>query len=173
MATETTETVTPAPEAAAQDATKQPEQGKDGQPFDAPRAQELIDKLRDEIKGLKSKAKKADELEAAEAQRKESEMSDLEKAQKRLAELENKLKDNELREMRRKVGDEYRLPAEIAELLQGDDIEAMQAHAAKLVKALPKAQPPVIPPTNPSAAQATTTDAQKRAFLFNGGPLPK
>jgi ATP-dependent Lon protease len=147
-----------------------PEVGKDGSPFDAERAQALIDKLREENKAAKSAAKELAELKAADEKRKEAEMSELEKLQKKAAELETKLRATELREMRNRIGTEHKLPAEIAELLQGETEEAMKAHAAKLALALPK--PSALTPTNPGNKPADMTDAQRRAFLYGGGSMP-
>ncbi len=48
------------------------ELGKDGKPFDAARAQALIEKLQEENKQLKPKAKLAEELSAAEQKRKDA-----------------------------------------------------------------------------------------------------
>jgi len=147
-----------------------PELGTDGTPFDAARAKELIAQLREDAKGKKAIEKKLAELQAADEQRKEAQLSELEKANKRAAELEAKLKTTELREMRGRIGAEYKLPAEIAERLQGDTDEAMKADAKKLADALPKQ--PTLTPTNPPSGQATPTDAQWNAFLYGGGKLP-
>lgn len=168
--TETTETVAKVePEVVAQAATVEADKGKDGAPFDAARAQKLIDTLRAENKVAKAAEKELLELKADAQKRKDSELSDLEKANKRNLELAAKLTETEMRERRTRIGSEHKLPAEIAELLQGDDDEAMKAHAAKLVAALPKS--PNLGPTNPPAGTGAVTDAQRRAFM-NGAPLP-
>jgi DNA repair exonuclease SbcCD ATPase subunit len=138
--------------------------------FDKDRAMALIEKLRGEVKDLKPKAKKADDLEAAEKQRKEAEMTELQKAQAKIDELTAKTKAAELRELRRKVGEAAKLPAEIYELLPEGTEDEMKAKAEALAKALPKPQPG-LSATNPPAGTGTITDAQRRAFL-NGGPLP-
>ena len=98
-------------------------------------------------------------------------MTELEKLTKKANELEAELRESKVREMRNKVGTQYKLPAEIAELLQGADETEMKAHADRLAKALPK--PASLTPTNPAQGETTTTDAQRRAFLYQGAPLPK
>jgi len=164
--TEPTQVVEPTPEEEVQ---VTPEVGSDGEPFDAARAQALITKLREEAKEAKKAEKELAILRAAEEERKQADLSELEKANKRAEELERKLKATELREMRTRIGAEAKLPEEIAELLQGDDEEAMKAHAKKLFAALPKTAS--ITPTNPKNSDGTMTDAQRRAFM-NGGKLP-
>lgn len=174
--TKATETVVKVPETKTQEVkvpeVKTEDTWKNGEKFDAEKAQALIEKLREEVKDLKPKAKKADEFEAAEKQRKEAEMTELQKAQQRIAELEAQTKAAELRELRRKVGEAANLPAAIYELLPEMDEEQMKAKAEELAKALPKPQPG-LSATNPGANATAPTDAQRRAFIFGNGPLPK
>ena len=146
------------------------DKGADGQPFDAARAQALIEKLREENKVARAAAKKLAELEAAEAKRKDAELSELEKANKKAAELEAELAQVKLREMRTRIGAEYKLPEALAKLLQGNDDNAMKAHAKELADALPKQA--TLTPTNPGNGKEGITDAQRRAFLYGGGSLP-
>jgi len=167
--TETVETVTPPTTPAQVAPVVEPETGPDGQPFDAKRAQELIDKLREENKALKPKAKKADELEAAEAKRKEAEMSELEKLQAQIKKQEEELKESKRREMQRTAADKAKLPPELVSRLVGTTQDEMDADAAKLAAVIPKVSNLNV--TNPPPNDATITDAQRRAFL-NGGPLP-
>lgn len=145
------------------------EVGSDGEKFDAARAQALITKLREEAKESKKAEKELATLRAADEERKQADLSELEKANKRAEELETKLKATELREMRTRIGAEAKLPEELAKLLQGDDEEAMKAHAKKLFAALPKTAS--ITATNAATSDGTMTDAQRRAFM-NGGQLP-
>lgn len=173
-----TQAVTPPVEPPMQSVSATPESAtaattetwEDGQPFDAAKAKALIEKLRNENKELKPKAKKADELEAAEKARKEAEMTELQKAQARIDELTALTKAAELRELRRKVGEAAKLPAAIYELLPEMDEEHMKAKAEELAKALPKPQPG-ISATNPGPSTGVT-DAQRRDFLYGNGPLP-
>lgn len=171
--TEMVQDATPEPE--AQDAPVV-EPGKDGTPFDAERAQALIDKLREENKAAKAAAKKLAEYEAAEQKRKEAEMTELEKLTAQNAELAKKIEQAERREMQRAAGDKYKLPAEFTELLKGTTPEEMEAHAKKLADALPKTAK--LNPTNPPAGGLTETREQKRArllgtdtSLFKGGGI--
>lgn len=166
---ETTETVANAePNTEAQAATV--EAGKDGEKFDAARAQALIEKLRAENKTAKAAEKELSELKAKEQTRKDAELSDLEKERKARLELEVTLRETEMRERRTRIGGEFKLPAEIAERLIGEDDDAMKADAAKLAAALPKSVN--LGPTNPPAGPAAATDAQRRAWLYGGGSLP-
>ncbi|MCR4340782.1 MAG: hypothetical protein NUW01_12950 [Gemmatimonadaceae bacterium] len=65
--------------------------GKDGNTFDAARAQALIDKLRDEVKTHKAAAKKAEELEARLNEITEKDKTDAEKLADRAAKAEAKV----------------------------------------------------------------------------------
>lgn len=165
--TPVTQAVTPAAEEPVQStaADAAPQQGE---PFDAERAKALIDKLRNEVKALKPFEKKAVELEALKRQQEEAEMTELQKAQKRIAELEEKTKAAERREMQRQAADKFKLPPALAELIPGDTLEAIEAKAEELAKALPQAKPPTnLSPTNPSGNTAET-EAQKRERLLGG-----
>ena len=161
---ETTETVATAqPETEAQAA--EVEAGKDGEKFDAARAQALIDKLRAENKAAKQSAAKLAEYEAAEAKRKEAEMSELEKLNAKLKDAQEKIDAANRREMQRAAADKLKLPAALADRLKGSTAEEMEADAAAIMAALPK------PATNLSATNAgngstAETDAQRRARLF-------
>lgn len=139
----------------------------DGKPFDAKRAKELIDKLREENKALKPTAKKAAEYEAQIKAQKEAEMSEAEKLKARLAEAETKIREQAQDQMRRDIASRFGIPMELASRLRGETEEEMKADAEKLVKVLPKPQPN---PTNPGTNAATSeTDAQKRARIYGGG----
>jgi len=156
------------PEAAQVAEVANTELGKDGQPFDAARAMATIEALRKENRELKPKAKQAEEFEKAEEARKTAEMTELQKAQKLIDDLTTKTKAAELRELRRKVGEAAKLPAEIYELLPEMEEEQMKAKAEALAMALPKPQPG-LSATNPGAQNnATETDAQKRERLQGG-----
>ena len=161
--TNVTETVTPVPES---DQVSTTEVQNTQEVFDAERAKALINKLRDEVKELKPKAKKADEFELAEKSRKEAEMTELQKAQARIDELTAQTKAADLRELRRKVGEAAKLPPAIYELLPEMEEEAMKAKAEELAKAIPQQKTtPTLNPTNPNG-NAEETEAQKRERLF-------
>lgn len=166
MTSEATQEVTPQPptETEAQDAPAV-ELGADGKPFDAERAQTLIEKLREENKAAKAAAKKLAELEAKEREREEAEMSELEKLTSKNAELEKQLHEM----AQRAAAAKYNLPAELVTRLVGSTPEEVEADAAKLAAALPKQA--TLNPTNPAGTKAGMTDEQRRAFLYGGGSL--
>jgi hypothetical protein len=115
-------------------------------------------------------AKRLAQLEDAEQKRADAEKTELQKATERADAAERKAAESERKAIRQKVAAEIGLPAILAERLQGDDEDAMRADAAKLLEALPKADPakkqnPTINPTNPAAAQQGETLAQKKERL--------
>lgn len=149
-------------------ATAQPAPQEDA--FDAERAKALIDKLRNEIKELKPKAKKADELSEAEQKRKEAEMTELDRLNKQLAEAQAEVKRTQLSVLRRDAAAKYSLPAELADRLKGETPEELEADAKALAALLPKAKPqPTTSPTQPGAiAGHPETKDQMKARLGIG-----
>lgn len=141
------------------------ETGKDGQPFDAARAQALIDKLKAEQKPLKDAAKKLADYEAAEKKRTEAEMSELEKLKSQLKEAEEKVTNATRREMQRAAADKLKLPAAFSDRLVGTTAAELEADAALILAALPK---PTVTLSATNAGNGTTeeTPAQRRARLF-------
>jgi predicted RNase H-like HicB family nuclease len=157
------ETAKPAPEA----------ETVDGEPFDAVRAMKTIEKLRQEIKELKPKAKQAEELSVAEQKRKEAEMTELQKLQKQLEDAQAELKRAKLAEMKRAAAEKVELPLVFADRLQGETPEELEADAKKILEALPKVpKPPVINPTSPSGASQRETLDQQRARIYGSGVNP-
>lgn len=112
--------------------------------------------------------KKLEAFEAAEREKREAEMSELEKAQSRARELESELAVLRLSEMRRQAASEAGIPAEFAERLKGETLEALKADADQLASILPKSSktPPPVPPTNPGNASKGETDDQRRARIY-------
>ena len=155
------ENVTPT-ETVAKPASETPAQEEQ---FDKDRAMALIEKLRNEVKELKPKAKKAEDIEAAEVKQREASLSEMEKLQRRLNETEAKLKAKERAEAQRAVADKVGLPAAFAERLKGESLEELEADAKKLLDALPK-QPKGLSPTNPGNAQVGETTEQKRSRIM-------
>jgi len=140
--------------------------GKDGTPFDPERAMALIEKLQNENKELKPKAKLADELTAEQQKIKDAQMSELEKANKRALELEVELKAITRREMQRAAAEKAKLPMEFAERLRGETQEELEADAMKLLTVIPKAPALKTDVTNPGGgSQVTETREQKRERL--------
>jgi hypothetical protein len=164
---DTVVTETPAPDAQAVAETVT---GSDGQPFDATRAQALIEKLRGELKDLKPKAKLADELSAAEQKRKEAAMSELEKKDAQLKEAQAKLEAAERREMQRQAATKYNLPSALVDRLEGKTLAEMEADAKVIADSLPKQA--TINPTNPSGQPVGATAAQWKEFMYGNGNLP-
>lgn len=149
--------------------TSTPVENTEGEPYDAERAMALIKKLREENRDLRPLAKKAADLEVEAKKKADAELSEVERLKKHNQELEAKVHEAELREMRRSVGTEYKLPQAIADLLPGGDLETMKAKAAELAKAIPQQS---LSPTNPNNAQGKPSDAERRAFMFGNGGLP-
>jgi hypothetical protein len=137
--------------------------------FDKDRAMKLIEKLRGEVKELKPLASKVAEYETKQKELAEKDMTELQKAQKRIDELEVENKNSKLRELRRTVGEEAKLPAAIYELLPDLPESELRIKAAELAKSIPSAL--ILNANNPNSGPKTITAEQRRAFM-NGGPLP-
>jgi hypothetical protein len=164
--------VTPQAEQPAQAAEPQSqpahdETWTDGRPFDPEQAKALIEKLRGEVKALKPQAKKAETYEQQMKAQKDAELTEVERIKKQLDETVAELQGVKRRETAAKVAAKYGLPAPLAERLKGDTEEEMEADAAQLAKALPKAA--AMNPTNPGTSAPSETDAQKRARIYGGG----
>lgn len=140
----------------------------DGTPFDPKRAKELIDNLRNEVRALKPKAKKADELEEAERARKEAEMTEAEKASMRIKELETQIADQGRKEAQRTAAEKVGLPSQFIDRLIGDTPEALEADAKVLLEAMRKKTSSHITTTNPGNTSVSETDAQRRRRLGLG-----
>jgi len=174
MADENTQAV-----GAAQDATPEkpttPEATEE-EPFDRARAQALIDKLREENKAYKAKARKADELEAAEKARQEAELTEAQKLQKRLQEAEAELAKTRHTSLQITIAAKVGIPATLASRLTGETAEDMEADARSILAEIQKAAKPTAPSvgaTNPGQqASANETREQKRARLLGTGSNP-
>jgi len=163
MPTPEGEMPTPEPQAEIAEAQKSDEV------FDQARAMALIHKLRDENREFGKVQKRLEAFEQAEQERKQAEMTELEKANQKAAQLEAELRTLRLKELQRKAAREAGLPLDLAERLQGETLDDLQADAAELAKVIPKSTktPPPVPPTNPGpAARGGETDDQRRARLL-------
>lgn len=151
MAEPTGETPKPATQEAAKPNETAPQ--AEAEKFDAERAMALIEKLRNEVKELKPKAKQAEELAALKAKQEEAEMTELQKVTKRAQELEAQLKAAQRATTANSIAAKVGLPAVFADRLKGETPEEMEADAKAILEALPKpAQKPTQPgPTNPGA----------------------
>lgn len=145
-----------------------------GEPFDAARAMKTIEQLRAEIRELKPKAKRADEIAAEEQKRKEAELTELQKLQAQYEKAQAELKALKMSEMRRAVAIKVELPLVFADRLVGETPEALEEDAKKLLAALPKApKPSAVSPTNPGAgASQGETVAQQRARVYGAAINP-
>ena len=153
--------------------TATPVQPPAAEPIKTEPAEHMIPKSRldEEIKKRADAEKELKKFQEAEEKRKQAEMTDLQKLQAENEKLIKQTKSDALDKLRRKVGEEVKLPAAIYELLPEGTEDEMKAKAKELAEALPKQQPG-ISATNPGPSGGTVTPDQRRAFL-NGGPLPQ
>lgn len=73
------------------------ETGKDGQPFDAARAQSTIENLRTEVKNLKATSKEVETLRAKVTEHERAALSETERKDAELADLKSKVTETEQR----------------------------------------------------------------------------
>jgi hypothetical protein len=143
------------PETSAQ-ATPVADVGKDGKPFDAVRAQALIEKLQ-----------KENELTAKEKERADAELTESERQKKRADEAEAEAAKLKAEALRKDAVLEAGLPKEWYDRLKGATYDELLADAQSIAKTLPTLkQAPHVNATNPSNPDANESDAQKRARLF-------
>lgn len=144
----------------------------EGETFDAARAMALIEKLRNQVKELSPKAKQAEQLAAAQKAKEESEMSELQKLNKRLADTESELRQTKRASTAAQIAARLGLPEALANRLQGETPEEMEADAKAILEALPKPTKPnpgVVP--NPGAGAApVNTDAEMLKRIRSSGP---
>jgi hypothetical protein len=133
--------------------------------FDEARAKELIDKLREIEKKGKADAKRLAEYEKNEQARIDAEKSELQKAQDRAAKAESEAKEIRLALLRRDAATKTKLPLAFADRIKGETPEDMEADAAAMLEAMPKAVAPKLEPTNPSAPQTGETEADRKKRL--------
>lgn len=151
----------------------------DGQqePFDQARAMALIEKLRSENKNLSKLAKTAEKLEAEKAEREKAEMTEVERVKAELEKYKQQATALQRKQLQREIAEKVGLPLALAERLQGDTAEDLEADAKAVLEVLPKAEKPGQPkigPTNPGAgATQGETYEQKRARVYGwaGGDL--
>ncbi len=153
------------------------ETGKDGQQFDATRAQRTIDALRTEIKGLKGTQKERDDLATRLREIEDRDKSEAERAASKAAEAEKKLSETEgrLRGMAIRVAvAESATAAGIApenvkaalRLLDADAIEldddGLPSNVEAALKALVKEYPILAGDGKKTADRGTATDLKAR-----------
>ena len=138
--------------------------------FDKERAMNTIHSLREQEKQWKKDKKELENFKAEDAKRKEAEMSDLEKAQKKAAQLEADLKAERLQNLKLKVAGKYQLPESLANRLQGETEDELDADAKALAELLPKQQKAAkLPVTDPAEPEKGETDQQRRTRLSRQG----
>ena len=141
--------------------------GKDGQAFDAERAQKTIEQLRAEAKELKAAKKRLEELEKAEQARKESEMSEIEKLKARAEQAEAQAQALKRNEERRAAAEKVGLPLQFADRLKGETPDELEADAKALFEVMPKPSGKTNI-TNPGNQPTKETDAERRKRLGLG-----
>ena len=149
---------------------------------DEPEAQEdptpeaIAAELKDTRKAL-SKAnreaaqrrKKLETYEKADQERKDAELSEMEKLQKQLTDREGELEELNQKELQRSIAEEVGLPPALAKRIQGDNKEAMQEDAEKLLADIPASKKTIkSETTNPGDGKQGKTDDQRRAELYRG-----
>ncbi len=138
--------------------------------FDKERAMNTILKLRETESKFKKMSRDMERLQEQERQRKEAEMTDVEKYKAKAEELERALVTAKTESMRLKVASKYQLPEKLAQRLQGETEEEMDADGAELAKLLPiKKQAPQLQSNDVADGKKGETDAQKRERIYNKG----
>ena len=150
----------------AQDASvDSKETWKDGNEFDAKKAQDLIEKLRGEVRELKPKAKKAEDYEKQEKDKKDAELPEIERFKTKAQELEAENKKIKLDLLKQQTASKLGLPDVLANRLQGETPEEIEADAKQLLETLPK-KANTASATNPGGdRQVAETDAERRRRL--------
>ena len=115
---------------------------------------ERIAKERTKAEQLATKAREEAERKAAEEQGKYQEL--YEAAQRRIADTEAKLKAAEIAGIKREVAARLNMPAALANRLQGETAEDIEADAKELMAALPK---PTAPNINSGTGNGATPQA--------------
>jgi predicted methyltransferase len=161
---------TPAEQDAKQpDKTNTPEVAAEEE-FDKDRAMETIKKLREIEKQYKKEKQELERLKADEQKRKEAEMTEAEKAKARADELEAELKRERADRMRLQVAGKFNLPEALANRLQGETMEELEADAEQLAKLIPtKKETPKINATDLADGKRGETDAEKRNRIYRKG----
>ena len=135
-----------------------------------------LDELKAELEQAKQHAKNKEEeaarhfkkiqtFEQAEQDKKDAELSELQKEQKRAATLEAENKKIKLDLLKQQTASKLGLPDVLANRLQGETPEEIEADAKQLLETLPK-KPNPASATNPGGdRQVAETDAERRRRL--------
>jgi len=138
---------------------------KDGSPFNAQRAMELVEKYETEAKEARKAVKRLAELEAEAKKRSDAELTEVEKLKKENDELKQRLTNVERREMQSRIATKVGLPGAFASRIQGETEDDMETDAKALLAAMPPQVAPKLPPTNPGNPQTSESDADRRKRL--------
>lgn len=136
------------PQATGDTTTEQPADGAGQTPGMFSQAD--VDRIiADRLERERKRTEAALAKQQAEAERKAAEEQGqfrtlYERAQQQAAELEGRLKDMTIAQMRREVADRHQLPPVLAARLRGETVEEMDADARELLAALPRPAAPNI-----------------------------
>lgn len=134
------------------------------------RAMNTILNFRKMEKEWKRERKELEDLRVKDEERKKAEMTEAEKYKLEAEEAKAELARERVGRMRLQVAAKYNLPEALANRLQGDTLELMEADAEQLAKLLPKPKKePALSPNDIGDGQKGETDAQKRARIYNKG----
>lgn len=157
------------------DETEEPETVPEA--HDPAKAKALIQKLREKEKAGDRAAKELEKLKKEKQEQADKELSEVERLKKRNTELES----NEIKFKRallcQQVAVKFQLPSALANRLQGETLEEIEADAKTLLESLPAVKKPKaqnFDATNPAGGgqQTTGTDEEWAKFLSGSGPLP-
>jgi predicted RNase H-like HicB family nuclease len=138
------------------------------EPVKEPTLEELKEKLAEATQHAKNKEeeaarhfKKIQSFEQAEQAKKDAELSELDKEKKARAALEAENKTLKINQLKQSTASKLGLPEILANRLQGETPEEIEADAKQLLETLPK-KTSSASATNPGAgAQVVKTDAEK------------
>ncbi len=162
--TPVTGTVTPVVEPAIQPVETQPEK-----PMTLEELKAENERLKQHAANKEEEAarhfKKVQAFEKAEQDKKDAELSELDKEKKRVAQLEAENKKIKLDLLKQSTASKLRLPEILANRLQGETPEEIEADAKQLLETLPK-KANTASATNPGGdRQVAETDAERRRRL--------
>lgn len=141
--------------------------------FDKERAMNTILKLREIESKYKKLTREMERVQEEERKKKEAEMTDVEKFKARAAELEAELNRERYGRMRLEVASKYNLPDTLANRLQGETMEELEADAEQLAKLIPvKKETPKLNATDLADGKRGETDAEKRNRIYRKGGNP-
>ena len=132
---------------------------------------ERIAKERTKAEGLATKAREEAERKAAEEQGKYQEL--YEAAQKRIADTEAKLHAAEIASIKREVAARLNMPQALANRLQGETMEDIEADAKDLMSALPKPTAPNINSGTGNGATPKESNVTDKETLLALGLHPR